>query len=187
MTISDPSMDDGEWDLGEVLTERPQPKDEVVVYLNEVAAYAKSKLRELHSITTDSKELKEIEGQLEGIEKDLEASRYTVHLTGIPSRMTENLVSEALHKFPLKLDFMGRDDPINALDRMKHQNNLLWNAQITSVVNPSGKSKKSWSIEETQAFATGLPVSVQNAIDAKIKELADRVNDFTVKSQSVDF
>lgn len=187
MSVTDPSMDAGEWDLGEVLTERAQPTDEVTIYLNEVAAYAKSKLTEAHSKATDPAEVKKLEKQLADIEKDLEASRYVIHLRGIPSRMSENLVSEAMHKFPLKLDFMGRDEPENAMNRLKHQNNLLWNAQITNVVNPKGASKKTWSVEETEQFAGQLPVSAANAVDEKIKELGERVNSFIVASQSVDF
>ena len=187
MSVTDPTTDAGEWDLGEVLTDRAQPTDEVTVYLNEVAAYAKSKLTEVLAKTTEPAEVKKLEKQLADIEKDLEASKYTIHLTGIPTRMSENLVSKAMHEFPLKLDFMGRDDPENAMNRLKAQNNLLWNAQITNVVNPKGASKRSWSVEETEQFAGQLPVSAQNAVDEKIKELAKRVNDFTVKSQSIDF
>lgn len=185
--MTDPTMNDGEWDLGDVLLERPQPTDDVVIYLNEVAAFTKSKLLEAHSRTTDEAEIKKLDKELAQLEKDLAASQYTVRLTGIPSRMSENLVSKALHEFPLKLDLMGRDDPLNARDRMEKQNLLLWNAQIVDVINPAGQSKKSWSIEETEKFAGALPVSAQNAIDEKLKELATRVNDFTVKSQSADF
>lgn len=187
MPSTDPSMDANEWDLGDVLSERAQPTDEVVVSLNEVAAYAKSKLTDALAKATETADVKKLEKQLAEVEKDLESSRYTIHLTGIPTRMSENLVSKALHQFPLKLDFMGRDEPENAMNRLKAQNNLLWNAQIVNVVNPKGVSKRSWSVEETEKFAEQLPVSAQNAIDEKIKDLGERVNRFIVASQSSDF
>src|SRR5690606_14388489 len=90
-----------EWDLGDVISERKQPTDSVDIYLNEVASFAKAKLMQAHT-NASAEAVKAIDEQLDQIEKDLDASRYTVHVTAVPSRMREDIASKALARYPLK-------------------------------------------------------------------------------------
>lgn len=176
----------GEWDLGEVLVERDQPTDKVDVYLNEVASYAKARLMQAHA-TASADAVTAIDEQLDKIEKDLENSRYVVHIRAVPSRMREDIASKALAQFPLKLNMFGQDDSSNALDRKKYENDLIWHAQIVNVENPHGRSKTNWTFEQMQKFANSLPTAAQRAIDAKIREVTELAEQYTVKSQDIDF
>lgn len=175
-----------EWDLTEVLVERPQPTDEVPVYLNEVASHAKVALMKAHSRAT-GEELERIDKELSEVEEALERSKYVIHLRGIPSRMREDINSKALSEFPMKLSVMGYDDPLNARERNARENLLLWHAQITNVVNPKGQSKKSWTLDEIEKFAATLPTAAQNIIDQRIKALTEASEKFMVESKNPDF
>jgi hypothetical protein len=173
-----------EWDLSEVIAERIQPEDEVSFYLDEYSAYVKSQLVEkLGKATPEEKP--EIEAELEQINATLKAKKYTVHLKGTPSRMREDAHSKALAAYPVKNATLMTDE--NASARVRYENDILWHMHITDVVNGSGGHKQNWSLEEIQGFATNIPTSAQNLIDAAIKKLATRVNEFTIASQDSNF
>ncbi len=174
------------WDLGEVLAERAQPKDSVSVYLNEAASYAKSQLIKTQ-VGLDAEALEKVNQELEKIEADLESTKYTIHITAIPSRMREDLNSKALHKFPIKPNILGQDDFENARERQKYGQDLIWHAQVFDVVNPLGKHKSDWSFEQMQEFAKALPTNAQQAIDKKIEEVTKAAEEFTVASKNANF
>lgn len=195
-----PSTDEATWDLADVVSENPrlQPTEEVTVYLNEVAAYAKSKVQDALDKAKDPKEIEKLTKKLDEVNAELEATAYTIHLTGIPSRMREDINSKAMSEHPYRLDFMGRDEPANAQARMTRENALLWHAQVVDVVNTAGAHKRDWTVGEKQLdgsytegsidlFIRQLPTSAQVAVDTAIKELAVRVNQFSVASKSPDF
>lgn len=175
-----------EWDLGEVLTERAQPTETVTIYLNEVASYEKGKLLEAQSKATPE-EVTEIDTALSKVEAELENSKFIIHLTALPSRMREDIASKALHEFPIQRDFMGQDNPINQLNRMKKEQNLLWHAQVTNVVNPLGKSRRAWTYEQMEKFSESIPTAAQRAVDAALLDLTNRAEQYTVASKSADF
>lgn len=178
-----------EWDLFEVLAERAQPTTSVPVYLNEVASYAKGELIKQKAATPD-KEVSIIEALDEKIaeaEALLAKSRYTVHLTAIPSRMREDLASKAMHQHPLKLNIMGQDDPENSLARQKYNNELLWHAQIIGIENPEGKKNNQFTLEQIVQFGDALPTNAWKAVDAAIGNLTKDAEQFTADSQNLDF
>lgn len=193
-----PSTSDAEWDLAEVILDRVQPTEEVTVYLNEVAAYAKSKVQDALDRAKAPAEIEKLTKKLDEVNAELEATAYTIHLTGIPSRMREDINSRAMSEHPYKIDLMGRDEPANMQARMARENALLWHAQVVDVVNPSGAHKRDWTVGEKQLdgsytegsmdlFIRQLPTSAQVAVDEAIKELAVRVNTFSVASKAPDF
>lgn len=175
-----------EWDLAEALVERPQPTDKIAIHLNEVASFAKAKLVELHA-SASPEGVEEIDKELDKIEEELKKSRYVIHIKAVPSRMREDISTKALGKFPLKLNMFGQDDSVNALERMRYENDLVWHAQIFNVENPAGKSRTSWTFEQMQAFAQSLPTNAQQAIDAKIKEVTELAQQYSVASKDIDF
>ena len=181
-------MMDSEWDLGEILTERKQPSEEVDVYLNEFASYAKAKLVEhTESAGLSPEERLKLEGQIEALDAEIESKHYVITVAAIPSRMQEDIQSDAYHKFPIKPDFIGRDDTQNQIDRMKFQNLAIWHAQIKNVVNPAGQSKMSWTSEEVDRLRSALPIKAQSAVDSAIKDINEKAEQYTTKSKSVDF
>lgn len=176
-----------EWDLGEVLSERNQPRDTVNVFLNEAASYAKAQLVKAHAKAPKDK-VEEIEAELKKVDEMLENSRYVIHITALPSRMREDIHSKALAKFPMKPDpLWGRDDAENTRQRNIYENNLLWHAHITDVVNPLGKSKSTWTVEEIERFSQSLPSAVQIGIDTAIRELNKQAEEYTLVAKSIDF
>lgn len=184
--IQEPGLGD-EWDLGEVLQERPQPTTSVVVYLSEEASYTKAKLTEAHAKAT-GEEAERIEGLLAEADAALEACKYTIHLTAVPSRMREDISSKALARFPIKPDpIWGRDDPTNMQERIKYENSLIWLAQITGVTNPRGQSKETWDQPSMDKFCEALPTTAQKAVDSAIGELTKAAEKFTVGSANLDF
>lgn len=181
-----------EWDLGEVLAERKQPVTTVDILLNEAASYAKAELLSAHAnVTGDTAKDKE---KLAGIEKTiaetnelLEKSKYIVHLTGVPSRLREDISSKAQSKFPIQRNIMGQEDYAVQLERMKYENNLVWLAQITNVINPAGASKKTWTEETMGEFIKALPTKAQQTVDEAIRDLTEKSEQYTVASKNVDF
>lgn len=174
-----------EWDLADALVEREQPTDTVPIYLNEKASYLKTKLLESHAKAT-VEQVVELDKALDEVEAALEKTKYIIHLRAIPSRMREDISSKAMHEHPLKIDLVGRDDPANQIARMKLEQNMIWHAQITDVVNPVGKHRRQWTLEQMVAFCDSLPTKAQQMVDAAIKDLTVKAEQHTAK-RSVDF
>lgn len=186
--MSDETEDFGsDWDLGEVLAERVQPTDTVDVYLNEQASYTKVGLVKTLSKETDADKITAIQEAIDEVDALLEASKYVIHLTAVPSRMREDINSKALSEFPFKPNVMGYDDPEQARNRQARENELIWHAQILDVVNPQGKHRRNWSVEQIAAFSASLPTAVQKAVDAKIRELTLSAEEYTIRSKNPDF
>lgn len=184
--IQQPSLAEEEWDLVEAITERQQPKAKLSVYLNEVASARKDALLKRQAKLKAGEELDAVERELEQVEEEIQASKYIIYLTGLPSRMREDIASKAMHEVPLKLDMLGRDDPLNALKRKQRENLLSWVAHIEDVER-NGKHRRNWTEEQMEAFMDSLPTAVQNAIDNTIKELTTSSERFTADSASPDF
>ena len=177
-----------EWDLAEVLTERKQPTAEVDVYLNEFASYAKAKLVErTTALEHTSEEHLALQGEIDALDVEIESKHYVITVAAIPSRMQEDIQSDAYHAFPIKVDFIGRDDAQNQINRTKYQNLAIWHAQIKNVLNPAGQSKHSWTLEEIGRLRSALPVKAQNAVDDAIKDINEKAEQYTIKNKSVDF
>ena len=177
-----------EWDLAEILTERKQPTAEVDVYLNEFASYAKAKLIE-HTASTEmsSEEHLKLQEQIDALDTEIDSKHYLITVAAIPSRMQEDIQSDAFHAFPIKVDFIGRDDAQNQIDRTKYQNLAIWHAQIKNVLNPAGQSKKSWTLEEIERLRSALPIKAREAVDEAIRDINEKAEQYTTKSKSVDF
>lgn len=175
------------WDLAEFLADRQMPETAVVVYLNEYASHAKSKLlKALGTATTE--EAVELNKQLDEVEEQLKASRYEIHLRAIPARMRENIHSKALSTYPFKKNLLGQlaeDDP--TMDRVMLENNLLWQACITKVVSPSGQAFENPTQGDIEMLVNGLPSSAQVLIDTQIKELHESAERFTAEVKNPDF
>lgn len=175
-----------EFDLGEMLAERIQPTSKVYVYLNEAASYARAELVEAAKKSPSPEKAEEIEKAIEKIDADLEKTKYTFTLRAVPSRMREDISSKAMHAFPIK-SIPGTFMDENGLERMKHENNLIWAAQIESIQNPAGKVNTDFSLEDIVKLTDHLPTHAQNQIDNAIKELTTKAEQYTASVQDLDF
>lgn len=176
-----------EWDLVEVISERAQPEESVEIFLNEMASYAKAQLLEARDRSKDAKAIALINKQLDGVEKEIESKKYVVHITAIPSRMREDIASRAMHEVPVTADWTGRDNAENQMKRTILENDMLWNAQITRVVNPAKAVKSTWTLEETQTFKNSIPIAARNSITEAIGNLNNKAEQYTAKGKSIDF
>lgn len=183
--MTEDMLDEGTWDLGEVLAERAQPTETVTVYLNEVASYTKSQLMKSKPKGDEANEA--WDKALEEVEEILGESEYVIHLTAVPSRMREDIASKAMSQIPIKPNLLGSDDPNNAIQRQKLENDMTWHAQITDVVNPKGLHKREWTFEEMQKFSESMPTNVQKTVDDAIRDLTKAAEAFTVASKNADF
>jgi len=174
-----------EFDLGEMLAERDQPKDSINVYLNEAASFTKAGLLEKLP-TAKGDEKKAIEKAIELANQELEKSKYVFHLTGVPSRMREDIVSAGLAAFPLKFA-QGSFVDENAMERARKTDNLLWAAQIESITNPAGKTNSEFSEDDIQKIVSALPTHAQNQVNDAIRNLTAKSELHTASAQDLDF
>lgn len=175
-----------EWDLGELLAERKRPETSVTIYVNEAASYLKVQLAKAHA-KAKGDDVARLDEELDKVEAELKGSKYVIHLTGVPSKTRESINAKSLAKYPVKADIMGRDDHGNSQLRLKYENDMLWEASITSVENPHGQTKESWSMPEVMKLAESLPTAAQQAVDTAIKNLAVESEQWTVEAQNPDF
>lgn len=175
------------WDLADILAEREQPTTEVKIYPSEKLSAAKAQLEESLLKLTDGDEREAVENSIEEINRALKDVEYTVHIRNIPRRMREDITSRALHDFPVKPNFLGQDDVLNARDRQARETHLLWTATITDVVNPRGEHKTDWTVEQMTEFEAALPTPAANKIDAAIKKLHEEAEKFTAENLNPDF
>lgn len=177
-----------EWDLGQILTERVQPTDSVEVYLSEAASYAKDKLTKQLATVTEDVIVKQIEESLTEAEASLAATKYTFHLTGVPSRMRDDIYSKAMVEVPVKpTNLLGGDDAENAKKRTRVANVLTWLAQIVAIENPLGEKNYEFSREVMESVYDGLPHAARESVNRAIAELTKASERFTVGSQNQDF
>lgn len=101
--------------------------------------------------------------------------------------MREDIASKAMSQIPIKPNLLGSDDPNNAIQRQKLENDMTWHAQITDVVNPKGLHKREWTFEEMQKFSESMPTNVQKTVDDAIRDLTKAAEAFTVASKNADF
>lgn len=177
-------INENEWDLADVLADRAQPKDEVAIYLNESASFAKTEIVKSMEKASDD-ELEKYEAALDKVNAELEASKWVVHIQGIPSRMREDIHSRALADFPLKNPTLFTDE--NVEERNTRENNLAWLAQITDVVNPKGQHRSVWTLEEMGQFYAKLTDAAKSVISRKIAGLTKASEQYTIDSKDSDF
>lgn len=175
------------WDLAEFLADRQQPTATVTVYLNEYASHAKVQLLKAIGSASTSEE-PELSKQLDEVEKQLEASKYEIHLRAIPARMRQNIHSKALSSYPYRKNLLGQlgdDDP--TVERVNLENNLLWQACIAKVVTPSGKEFENPTEGDIELLVNGLSSTAQSLIDSQIRELHEEAERFTAEVKNPDF
>jgi len=183
----------GTFKIMDVLQERAFPTEEVEVYLDEEAAYLASQIddqlkemqKKIDKSSDASKELKELNAKYEEIvaKKDalveeIGGSRFVFHLTGISEGKREDLYELCLKKYPMKYEtdrnpFTGQGEKkeINDPDRDKYFTNLVWQAHIAKIVDPSGDIQEGITYDEAVELRRSLPLSATTYINNAIEKL----------------
>lgn len=94
----------GVFSLIERLQNRNMPTEEVVIYLDEQAAYERERLTAKHAETTDKKRLAEIDAKLDELEARIRDSAVTLKLVGISSKRYDELLDRAKETYPIEVE-----------------------------------------------------------------------------------
>lgn len=177
------------FDVADMFTGKAYPKDSVVVYMDEGAAYELYKLREeaLQALQEgDEKAGKAIEKRLKELVKRGAESKYTFHLTGVSRDDRKAVIDLVRSEFPAEADFLGREKP-NAEADEKYAN-LYWALHIEKIERPDGALIVAPDEATIKVIRGNAPDPAINAIESKIRELSEGVKGgFEALVQEHDF
>lgn len=168
---------------------RNYPTDEVVVYLDEAAAYRRNKLaekimEETYLLKGDDpakakqrgKSITILQNKLDEMDKEISESRVTFHLEGIPSEKYDEIVDLSIEQFPL--EYIESRNPITMkLEREPKPNEdretlfrtHLWSAFVRKITDESGAVDENHSPEYMGRIMGVMPIvgaaHVQRAIE----------------------
>lgn len=141
----------GTFSILNVLKERAYPRDEVIIYLDEQAAYDASelqeKINELESNPNPTiiEELEILKTKQELLVNKIDNSKYVFSIVGISEGIREDILLESAKKFPIEYEdekhpFTGEitKKEIENKDRDRLFTNLLWHSQIEKIIAPDG-------------------------------------------------
>lgn len=199
----------GAFDIRQVLAERTYPTDEVTFYVDEDLGYAVLKIQDQIEILSNQIAVASITGDSDTEEKATQAlgsaeekltetykafAPYTAHIRSISRRNKFDLQSKALHKFPIKRDFLGNDDPQQEFERNHYMDQLIWAAHLQSIVAPDGRVQKfsgtaldDDNVAVIAAVMDQIPESAYKLIDRGINKLLDDGTRFEMQAQDEDF
>lgn len=174
----------------EVLNGEAYPKDTVSVYLNEGAAYKIRSARKLLNDIDNEDERQKTIKLIKQYEKEVEASAYTFHITGVDSDLIEAVGKVANKKYRKKIkrpdqsisEYIPEDDQN---EYIKFLGNSVLQLHVEKIVEDStGKEIVAPPLEEIALFLSKAPVSqrdkLSNAIQnlqVSAREFEDRVSD----------
>lgn len=166
----------------EVLEERTFPKDTLVVFLDEKAAYDLRKLMQQIDVTVEptSAQVNDFKKRAEDLKARIEKSKYTFYLTGVSDDRIENAREVANAQFEDKK--LQRKTATQSIERYlpeSEQMNYLkfFNAVVTSlhieqiVQEATGKVMTAPSPDEVANFMDKAPEAAKQQINAALSSL----------------
>lgn len=174
----------GTFNILSVLKDGGLPTDTVSIILDNKKAYRAAKLQErieeLMSSDADNinDEVNDLQKEFDAIVEELNANRYTVHVTGITEGERDKLAKLALDKFPKEFEEsknpltgeVTRKD-IDSPEREEYFTNLLWVASIKKIVSPDGDEQNVVDLEFVEEFRTLISIPTNAAITQAIEKL----------------
>lgn len=173
----------GTFSILNVLNERAYPREEVIAYLDEQAAYdasqIQSKIDELSKNEDANKaKINELAKKRDAVIKKLELSKYTFTVSGISEGMREDLNKESIEKYPIELEeeknpFTGEvtKKEVENKERDRYFTNLIWHSAIEKIVNPDGDAQENVTMEDVIALRGMLPIAAIGALNQAIEKL----------------
>ncbi|QDH48056.1 tail assembly chaperone [Microbacterium Phage DejaVu] len=172
------------------------PEDEVTVALNEKAAHRLANLMgEIHRYQVDHpapedrdpQVIADLAKRVESIKKDIEKSRITFYLKGIPDDVLTTAADVAEEKFEeVKKDAIdAQGNPIKVLPQsekirfMRYMNAVTYSMFIQRFVRHSDKAVRTTPTpDEIAAFMDKAPEAAKGKLVSKIQELRVRSEDY---------
>ena len=184
-------MDEIDFDLRDALA--GYLTDSVRVWFNREliskVALLDHELEELSKLgDTAGYEEKELEAS--AVKRELATQAWTVNLRSISRRHKEDVTSKVFAQLPVKRDPYGFEDAAQVEERQRLMERKSFEAYITSIVSPSGKTMEiegdaGWAI--INQIVDGAPDAALDAINAKMVELNGKADYERFEKQSVDF
>lgn len=174
----------GVFNILNVLRDRGLPKDVVSIIIDDAKAYdaakIKERIEELMSSDDDdiNDEVEKLESDLSKITEELNSNRYAVHITGISEGKRDQLLKDALEKYPQEFDeqkhpFTGETTKIeiDSPEREEFFTDNLWVSSIENIVAPDGSEQSALDYNTVRQFRSLLSVVSNAAITQAIEKL----------------
>lgn len=181
----------GTFNIVNVLKGRAYPSDVINVYLEEQAAYDAAEISERileleeedavsgFQLSKDlKKELEDLNAERASLVEKINSQKYLVKITGISEGKRDELLKEALKKFPMEYEEVKNPittevvkNEIPSQERNDLFTEMLWLEHITSITAPDGSVQESFTIEDVRDIRSNLPISATGAITEAIEKL----------------
>lgn len=181
----------GTFNIVNVLKGRAYPSDVINVYLEEQAAYDAAEISEriLELEEQDAvsgfqlpkdlkKELEDLNAKRDSLIEKINSQKYLVKITGISEGKRDELLKEALKKFPMEYEEVKNPittevvkNEIPNQERNDLFTEMLWLEHITSITAPDGAVQDSFTIEDVRDIRSNLPISATGLITEAIEKL----------------
>jgi hypothetical protein len=172
-----------------VIKDRAYPKSDVVVYIDENAAYKAAVLKEkiqeaqgqidgLVNVEKNTSLVSELNEQLNEVMAELELSKYVFSITGISEGKRDDAFAKAREEFKVEYEenknpFTGETVKIEIENRARDRflTNLIWELSIEKITAPDGSIQESISHVDAGILRESLPASANILINESIDKL----------------
>jgi len=193
----------GTFNILEVLQNRGYPESTVEVYMDEASMYKiseiKERLEELDKAVSkksetakQKKEREDLLSEEDDLFAKLDASKFTVHLVGIPEGKREDLFRQSVKKYPIEYELQGGVTSLLSGDQNKVEKespqrdalftDYLWQAHIKKIVNPDGDEQTEFSYSTIRTMRETFPLGAMVRINSGIEKIRSATALFTVST-----
>ena len=179
----------GTFNILNVIKEASHAKDDVVVYIDENAAYIASKIKDEFDETQElidgqvdvelnTKKLEELRKKLDEAVVAVQKSKYVFTVSGMSEGKREEIFNKAKEEYPI--EFREERNPITqeitrteleSEDRDKYLTNLLWSASVVKITAPDGSIQENISLKDAGEMRLNLPPSVNVLVNQAIEKV----------------
>lgn len=188
MVSKSENLDHKTFDLAAVLAGRDYPEIEVPVYFNEKLGFSISVLIDAIAVAEtvgDKKQAEKLQKELNALVKSVESERYVVTVTGIPSRVRNNILKSVYEAHPEKTDMFGR--PEKNMEREELFVKELWVASIVKITAPDG-AEVFVDAQEVENLINFAPDTAIRSISDAIEKLSSgSAAGFEYAAREIDF
>lgn len=163
-------MDSETFDLSDLTSGISYPKDEVVITIDEDAAYQLTRIEKEIQANPEDESLEE---KRQALVKRAADSRYVFRLQGHP-RSSLLAAFEAVHeRFPVEFGSFGKIKPNP--ERVEAEADIVWATHIIEIEDPQGRKAYVNSEEEARELRRGIPSFASEAVMNAINDLTENV------------
>tara|TARA_R110000868_G_scaffold171972_2_gene407752 strand:+ start:568 stop:1215 length:648 start_codon:yes stop_codon:yes gene_type:complete len=179
----------GTFKIIELLADRGYPKQNVVIYMNEDAAYQASvineKLEDIDSKMVAGKsntELEKVRDELIAEQEmqmdNIRNSAITIHLVGISEGKREEIYNKSKKKYPIEYeknqDILRGETKITEKDSPERDSlftDYIWLEYIDSITDSEGNTEDGLRYDDVRTMRNMLPLAAIAAINQGIEKL----------------